>query len=417
MSKLLKSPKIFVTRQLKNFNKNAFIEALNRVYWDDLLDVDDPTIMVQLWTRVFVGILDKHAPVLKSKGKNTYSPWVTSELIRKRRARDVLKTRAVEMSFEVLMQAYRNLRNQIDRENDLLKREYFSRKIYENDGNIKETWNTINKLIDRRSKTTEIPYLLHLLRDEITLLEKWMWDNKLTLNTLKTEFILISSIPKLREIEETCCIHIQRESIYWSPYNKSLGFYIDQHLDWEDHINHVIKKASAGIAILWATFRYLLMDALQTIYRSLVESHIRYGNVVWSSCGEVLLTKLQKIQNRAAGIVTSSEFDENAEPLIKELGWKTVRELVRYDTTITMHKSMHKIAPTYMSNIFQPLKDVHQIKLRDTSSNLRLPRVRTNMGLRSFSYQGGAVWNKLEAKEKMDTSLQSFKRLLNQAKS
>ena len=54
-------------------------------------------------------------------------------------------------------------------------------------------------------------------------------------------------------------------------------------------------------------------------------------------------------------------FDENAEPLIKELGWKTVRELVRYDTAITMHKSMHKIAPTYLSNIFQPLKDVHQL--------------------------------------------------------
>ena len=62
MGKLLKSPKIFVTRQLKNFNKNAFIEALNRVYWDDLLDVDDPPIMVQLLTRVFVGILDRHVP-------------------------------------------------------------------------------------------------------------------------------------------------------------------------------------------------------------------------------------------------------------------------------------------------------------------------------------------------------------------
>ena len=67
---------------------------------------------------MFVGILDRHAPVVKRKGKNTYSPWVTSELIRKRRARDVLKTRGVEMSSEVLMQAYRNLRNQINRENN-----------------------------------------------------------------------------------------------------------------------------------------------------------------------------------------------------------------------------------------------------------------------------------------------------------
>ena len=94
-----------------------------------------------------------------------------------------------------------------------------------------------------------------------------------------------------------------------------------------------------------------------------------------------------------------------------------VRELVRYDTAITMHKSMHKIALKYLSNIFQPLKDVHQIKLKDTSSNPGLPRVTTNMGLKSFSYQGAAVWNKLEANEKMDTSFQSFKRLLNQAKS
>ena len=102
-----------------------------------------------------------------------------------------------------------------------------------------------------------VPELLPQLRDEITLLKKWKWDNKLTLNTLKTEFILISSIQKLREIEETCCIHIQDESIYRPLYTKSLGFYTDQRLDWEDHINHIIKKASAGVAILRATSRYL----------------------------------------------------------------------------------------------------------------------------------------------------------------
>ena len=84
--------------------------------------------------------------------------------------------------------------------------------------------------------------------------------------------------------------------------------------------------------------------------------------------------------------MTRFEFDEGAEPLIKEFGWKTVRELLRYDTAITMHKSMHNIAPTYLSNNFRPLKDVHQIKLRDTSFNLRLPCVTMNTGLRSFSY-------------------------------
>ena len=69
-----------------------------------------------------------------------------------------------------------------------------------------------------------VPELLHLLRDQVALLEKWMRNNELTLNTLKTEFVLISSTPELREFEGTCCIHIQGESIYRSPYTRSMGF-------------------------------------------------------------------------------------------------------------------------------------------------------------------------------------------------
>ena len=79
---------------------------------------------------------------------------------------------------------------------------------------------------------------------------------------------------------------------------------------------------------------------------------------------------------------------------------------------------MYNMALSYLSYIFQRLKDVHQIKLRDTIADLTLPRVTTNMGLRSFPYQGAAcaVWNKLEAEEKMDSSLLSLKRLLNQTR-
>ena len=120
---------------------------------------DDPTVLVQLWTEVFVGTLDKHAPLMKRKGQNIYSPWVTQDLIHKRRTGDILKAKAVKMKSEILMEAYRNLRNQVNRENYKLKRQYFAKKISDNEKDIKGTWNTINKLVNRRSKTTEIPYL------------------------------------------------------------------------------------------------------------------------------------------------------------------------------------------------------------------------------------------------------------------
>ena len=95
-----------------------------------------------------------------------------------------------------------------------------------------------------------VPDIQRLLREDISAIQHWMHENKLTPNALKMEFILIASKPRLKEIEETCCIEVQGETIYWAPYIKSLGFYVDQNLDWDVLGHHVIKKASAGLEIL-----------------------------------------------------------------------------------------------------------------------------------------------------------------------
>ena len=75
-----------------------------------------------------------------------------------------------------------------------------------------------------------------------------MTSDKLTLNTLKTEFLVIASRAKAKEVKETLCVHVQGQPIYRSPYAKSLGFYIDQQLDWEDHVTHVIKKCNSSLS-------------------------------------------------------------------------------------------------------------------------------------------------------------------------
>ena len=62
------------------------------------------------------------------------------------------------MKSEILMEAYRNLRNQVNCENDKLKWQYFTKKISDNKNDIKGTWNAINKLVNR-SKTMEILFL------------------------------------------------------------------------------------------------------------------------------------------------------------------------------------------------------------------------------------------------------------------
>ena len=57
---------------------------------------------------------------------------------------------------QLLMNAYKQMRCKANNFNRKLKREHFSLKIESNKGNIKETWKTINQLVNKRSKTTEI---------------------------------------------------------------------------------------------------------------------------------------------------------------------------------------------------------------------------------------------------------------------
>ena len=108
--------------------------------------------------------------------------------------------------------------------------------------------------------------------------------------------MIIGSKARLSRLEDDLYISVEGESIYRSSHHESLGFVTDESIDWKDHINAVIKKANCGIPVLRSARPYLPLEVLQTLYRSLIECHFRYGGIVWGNCGETLLNKLQKIQ-------------------------------------------------------------------------------------------------------------------------
>ena len=137
MSNLSKVLKVFESRQMKNFDKEKFTADLSQFYWDDLVDFDDPNIVVQMCANIFVATIDKHAPIKKRKGKNVCAPWITSELIQKQHIRDILKSKTVKLRSDMPMEAHKNMRNQVNQLNRHLKREYFTKTINKAEGNIK----------------------------------------------------------------------------------------------------------------------------------------------------------------------------------------------------------------------------------------------------------------------------------------
>ena len=106
---------------------------------------------------------------------------------------------------------------------------------------------------------------------------------------------------------------------------------------------------------------------------------------------------LQKLQNRAARIVTNSPYDTSALPLIKSLGWLTIRELIDFETGKIVYKSLSALALDYLGNIFQMVSEATNRQLRTSKTDLRLPLQKTSTGQKSFAYRGAKVWSDLDS--------------------
>ena len=152
--------KFIRTRQMKNFSEEAFFSELRSVDWQSISRYSsDVREIVHNFTSVLSTVIEKYAPLVEKRVSDKYSPWLSSELKHLFNTRDKIKIAAVKNKSEILMSAYRQLRNKATKLNKEAKRAYFTNKIQASEGNLKETWATINKLVNKRSKTTNISSL------------------------------------------------------------------------------------------------------------------------------------------------------------------------------------------------------------------------------------------------------------------
>ena len=177
-----------------------------------------------------------------------------------------------------------------------------------------------------------IPDINKTVNYDLLYLKTLMKSNKLSINVTKTQTILIRGRKKLTNIEnsetQNLRIVINQEPVSKIKHTKYLGIVADQLLNWEEHISALIKKISKGIGILRYGKRYLPLTTVQSMYRSITESHFRFCCSLWGVCSATALNKLKKLQNHAAGIATNCHYDAPSQPLVEKLGWQSIRNLL-----------------------------------------------------------------------------------------
>ena len=158
--------------------------------------------------------------------------------------------------------------------------------------------------------------------------------------------------------------------------------------------------------------QYLPIFTLQNMYRSLVEPYLRYSCPVWGVSGINTINKLQKLQNKAARIFTNSAYDASAFPIITNLGWSTINELIESETLKMVYKSVNDQAPADLAAMFVKLSDSGKKELRNTKTDLAIPRCKSTFGQKFFSYKGAELWNDPPTKVRSSNTYEVFKKYI-----
>ena len=262
-------------------------------------------------------------------------------------------------------------------------------------------------------QSSDIDQLNEAINNDLKQLDIWLQGNKLSLNVARTNSMFVATKQKhniLNSRNDDLDLKIRNNDLEIIQKTKYLGVQIDNSLNWKEHIRTVSTKVSRAIGFLKHAKTFLGQETLKTLYTGIVEPHFRYCCSVWGCAGSTELNQLQKLQNRAARIITNSSFDTPSRPLIDKLGWKTIEQLVASESKTMVFKSLHELAPQYLCDLFTRNSKCSSYDLHNSETDLRLPMKKSSNGQKCFSYRGTKAWNDLPADTKQATSLNSFKK-------
>ncbi len=123
-----------------------------------------------------------------------------------------------------------------------------------------------------------IIYVVSMLNKELTNVSDWLKVNKLSLNVVKTKYMIFHS--HKRKVESLQLI-INNTEIERVQELNFLGLTLDEHLNWNSHINKISSKVSKNIGILNKLKHFLPLKTKILIYNSLIVSHLNFGILAW----------------------------------------------------------------------------------------------------------------------------------------
>ena len=137
-------------------------------------------------------------------------------------------------------------------------------------------------------------------------------------------------------------------------------------------------------------------------------SKLDYCIALLNGTSNSTLYKLQKLQNRAARILTSHPYRHPITPTLNSLGWLKIHNLVKYKILLLTYKCRSGLAPAYICDNIKLYVPPHGLRSHDQGL-LSVPQTKTAYGDRAFSVSAPRLFNNLPQEIRTLTTLHCFK--------
>ena len=138
-------------------------------------------------------------------------------------------------------------------------------------------------------------------------------------------------------------------------------------------------------------------------YKALVESHLRYADVVWGSLLSAKISALQRLQNGGFDIIEASNIKESwIRPTI------SVDQMFEFDRSVLISKISDKICPESLHDKFAERSTISKYGTRN-KTDLQIPRVNLDFSRKTSNNTGRKAWNSFPTYVRESNALTGFK--------
>ena len=131
-----------------------------------------------------------------------------------------------------------------------------------------------------------------------------------------------------------------------------LGSYVHQDMKWAEMIikneKSLIKSLNTRTNALCMVKKAASFKVRKMTASGIWHSKLSYLIALYGGTEEYLLTALQRMQNKVARVICNRGKDYPAKMALKEVGWLSVKSLVKYHSLLEAKKCLENKSPHYL---------------------------------------------------------------------